>query len=175
VDHRQAFAPHVTSVVLGMLAAILLINGIVQASGGAGGAPRTSLATGGVMFVVGVALVYALIALRRSAARKSAADNPAPRFILSGGRLLDGDRRDLAALSDVRTCKVLQATSSSRALVLQWPGGKSVVARGIPFGDSVHDCEHILRVYSVAKRSGRGDTNDTGLLPEETEVGALGK
>jgi hypothetical protein len=143
--------PHVASYLLGLIAVILLVNGIVQAVGGAGGNPRLSVGAGAIMFAFGTVFAFALVALRRHAARLAAAEDPGPLLILAGGRLLDGNRRDLVALGEVRYRKVMQLASSSRALALEWPTGEIIIARGNPFGDSIRGFVHALRSHGIAK------------------------
>jgi hypothetical protein len=143
--------PHVASYLLGMIAVILLINGIVQAAGGAGGDPRFNLGAGAILLALGTLFVFALVALRRHAARLAATEDPDPLLILAGGRLLDGNRRDLVALGEVRYRKVMQFGSSSRALALEWPTDKIIIARGNPFGDSIRGFVHVLRSHGIAK------------------------
>src|ERR1044071_4155284 len=77
--------PHVASYLLGLIAVILLVNGIVQAVGGAGGNPRLSVGAGAIMFAFGTVFAFALVALRRHAARLAAAEDPGPLLILAGG------------------------------------------------------------------------------------------
>ena len=139
------FVLHFATWMLGLAAAILLINGATQAAGAAGAARWASVGAAVVMLAVGIAIACGLVALRRRAARRAATCDAGPDFILAGGRLLDGDRRDLADLGDVRCRKVWQLASSSCALALEWPTGSAIIARGYPLADSVHTCASVLR------------------------------
>ncbi|HUQ04537.1 MAG TPA: hypothetical protein VM261_18680 [Kofleriaceae bacterium] len=126
--------------VFGLLASILLVNGIVMlftmsAAVGAG------FTAGAVVF--GVA-AYLLLGLRR---RKRDAPLPAPWLVFDrGGRtVVNGNGSQITTFDRVKLERAFQAGSSSKMLVMQHPGGRIVLARGNPFGDSVDAVEAALR------------------------------
>jgi hypothetical protein len=146
------------SLIPGLLAGIVLINGLVQAIGSfaawAAGpsetASRFSPIAAAILLLLGAILGYVALAMRRPTAGGVDAELQSAMFILASGRLLDGKRRDLAAVAEVRYRKVGQLTSSSPALALRWPTGERVIARGSPFGDSVDGLIHVLQRHGVA-------------------------
>lgn len=124
--------------VTGLLTVILLVNGVVMLSivGLAG-----AVLVGGSL-VLGAALV-GLLRLRR---RRRAAPPPAPWLVFDRGAraVIDSNGSQLASFDRVTIERAWQAGSSSKALVLRHPGGRIVIARGNPFGDSVDAFEHVL-------------------------------
>jgi hypothetical protein len=122
--------------VLGLLALILLLNGLVQvalAFSGGNGQPLAGGVMAGVGGIVALAatrcwgLKRAHEALPTSALRKLAT------LDLGNQTLLDGKGRVLARLSDVRFERRFQVTSSSRRLVVCWPEGELPLVNGDPF------------------------------------------
>jgi hypothetical protein len=103
-----------------------------------------------LLLCAGAACAYGVVAVRRRLANP-APNDPGPALIIAGGRLLDAERRDLAALAVDRYRKVGQIASSARALALEWPGGKTVIARGNPFRDSIAGCVRVLKQRGIAK------------------------
>lgn len=142
--------PNTALFVLGLLAALALVNAVVQLLLAIRGGSSHAIAAV-ILLAVGGALVSIAVAVHRRGRRRAAVE-PAPVLIvdLAGQRLLDPGRRELAPLAAVRLERVFQATSSARALALRWPAGKRVIARGNPFGDSVDDCESALRAQGLA-------------------------
>lgn len=59
--------------------------------------------------------------------------------------LTDANGRTLAPLSAVGFARVMQATSSARALAVKWGGGGLVVYRGDPFSGSIDEAARVLR------------------------------
>lgn len=154
VDHdgerwivQKRSPPHLASAALALLAFIMIVNGLVQAV--MGGRPLWHNAVAaGILLTVGLVCVWIRRALLRLAAQW-ATQEVGPSWILADGKLLDGKRRELAALGDLRCKKVFQVFSSSKALALVWPSGNTVIARGNPFGDSVHGCEQVLQSLGI--------------------------
>jgi hypothetical protein len=142
--------PRVALFVLWLAAGITGINAVVQAMlamrGGAGHAIAAGVLVAAAALAGGIAVL-----VRRAGARRVAVE-PRPLFILdvAGKRLCDPQRRELAPLHAVGVARTMQLASSSSALTLRWPGGAFVIARGSPFGDSVDDCEAVLRTQLAA-------------------------
>jgi hypothetical protein len=67
---------------------------------------------------------------------------------LGVGTLVDGDGAVIAPLDEIGVERAWQAGSSSKALVVRHRGGRIVVARGNPFGDSVDAFEQALRAIT---------------------------
>lgn len=61
------------------------------------------------------------------------------------GVLADAAGRTLAPLTGVKFVRVMQATSSSRALAVTWSGGRRTVYRGDPFSGSIDGAVDVLR------------------------------
>jgi hypothetical protein len=93
---------------------------------------------------LGIAAVLGLVRLRR---RVRAAPPGAPWLVFDRGArtLVDGEGAVIAPLDQVAVERAWQAGSSSKALVARHRGGRIVIARGNPFGDSVDAFEHALR------------------------------
>ena len=68
----------------------------------------------------------------------------APWLVLEGGLLRDAAGNVLAPVAQIRVVRSFQLGSSSKALALELPGKKLVIARGTPFGDSVDELEAAL-------------------------------
>jgi len=145
--------PHTAVFVLGLLTAIVLVNAVLQAVFAVRGGSTHAIAAA-LLATLGGAFAWLTVIVVRAGRRRAAAE-PRPLLIvdLAGKRLLDAARRELAPLPAVRVERVFQATSSARALALRWPQGSRVIARGNPFGDSIDDCESVLRAQGL----GRGD------------------
>lgn len=62
----------------------------------------------------------------------------------------DASGRPLAQLAQVSFAPEFQLTSSSKSLALRHPGGTIVIARGSPFGGSIHDFTDQLRARGFA-------------------------
>jgi hypothetical protein len=130
----------VTIFVTGLLAVILLVNGIVMLFS-LGPAVGVGLATASVP--LGLAAFW-LWRLRR---RRRDAPLPAPRLVFDRGArtVRDGNGSQITTFDRATLEKAFQVGSSSRMLVLRHPGGRIVLARGNPFGDSVDAVEAALR------------------------------
>jgi len=133
----------VWTMVAALLACVTFMNGTLQGIYAAvrGGNQHAIAAV--VLLGLGIAFTKAGIGLRR-AATKAAATPGKPLLIFADGLLLDAERRELAPLESVRLTRTFQLTSSSRALMLTWPSGSVVIARGNPFADSIDDCAAAL-------------------------------
>jgi len=105
---------------------------------------------GGGMIVVGLglAVVAALAAwgcvalVRHRRARRERPLSMAEAIVVldrEAGLLRDAGGRELARLDQVRIVRRFQATSSSRALHIAWPGGQRAVYRGDPFSGPIDD------------------------------------
>lgn len=129
--------------VLGLLAFLFGVNGLVQLVAAiGGGAPwqlPLALLAATALFAVG--LVAAVRKRRRDA---GAPPEPELVFDRQRGVLCDVHGRVLAPLAQVRFERQFQLGSSSRALACLWPGGSQVIARGNPFGESVDGIEDVL-------------------------------
>lgn len=96
--------------------------------------------------LIGVGILRGLAWYRKNAQSPVA---QGPSLILAGGRLLDDQRRDLAALGDVRLVPHFQLGSSARALTLRWPSGARVIARGEPLGERVATMQRALHARGI--------------------------
>ena len=130
--------------VLGLLAVIVTINGVVQTVLGSAGA---GVGVGLVMLAVGLLFVWATVAIvrRRNRLRASAPVEPVLVLDFPTSTLRTGDDRELAPLAEVEFVARMQLASSASALHCRWPGGSRVVLRGNPFGGSIGPAEDALR------------------------------
>ncbi|WP_434416800.1 hypothetical protein [Nannocystis pusilla] len=140
---------HAAVFVLGLLAAILLVNAVVQAVFAIGGSSGHAIAAA-ILAVLGGAFAWLVVVVGRLGRRRAAAE-PRPLLIVDfqSKQLLDAARRVLAPLAAVRVERVFQAASSARALSLRWPRGGRIIARGNPFGETVDECEAALRAQGI--------------------------
>lgn len=123
-----------------LVASIASINGAVLLAIG----PRIAGAA-----VLGLGLGAAFVATRFWRMRRRIRDRgPGPPWLIfdpARGLVCDGSGNPLAPLAQVRLARSFQLGSSSKALTLELPNRKLVLARGTPFGDSVEDLEQALR------------------------------
>lgn len=118
--------------VLGLITAILGINGIVQVALAPSG--RGVLGAGlGLVAVAGLT-GFAFSRVHQHAKRENAKTRTEyrPRLVvdLEHQVLVDASGQSLAPLTQVSFRKAFQVTSSARALECRWPGGRMTVARG---------------------------------------------
>ena len=127
---RRRILPTWLAFVLGLLAVVALVNGVVQIV-------VASTAAGAVLLALGVLSGLGLrVVLARRRRAKAAALDPVTAVLaidLRTRTLRDGLGSTLAPLDQVRIDRAMQATSSSRALRVSWPDGALVVYRGDPF------------------------------------------
>jgi len=65
--------------------------------------------------------------------------------VIDEGALTDAAGRTLAPRTGVKFARMMQATSSSRALAVTWSGGRRVVFRGDPFSGSIDQAVDVVR------------------------------
>ena len=127
---RRRIVPTWAVFVAGLLTVILLANAVLLAL-------TASLLGGAVLLglggVCGVALQ--MLAQKRRAARERPLDahEAILGIDLAQRQVRGGNGQLLSSLEAARVEKTMQATSSSRALTITWPGGRNVVYRGDPF------------------------------------------
>ena len=127
---RRRIVPTWAVFVAGLLTVILVGNAVVLVLSGV---PLAGVVLLGLGVVCGVAL--RMLAQKRRAARERPLDAHEAILVidLAKRQVRGGDGQVLSSLDAARAEKAMQATSSSRALTITWPGGRTVVYRGDPF------------------------------------------
>lgn len=130
-----------TSFVLALIGFIFVINGVVQVAIAISG--KGMLLLGLILVAVGAgALFLWRLAARAVKRRRERPLEQLPTLLildLPRGLVLDANGSVLAPLGSLRFTRQMQATSSSRRLVAEWPGGGRTLVRGNPFAGGLSD------------------------------------
>ncbi len=136
--------------VVGLLTGIFAINGVAQivlAATGSGGL----LVAGLIMLALTAVAAFVLKRLLGSLRARNEAQGDDLRILAvldrRAGTVSDAAGNVFAKLAEFRLVKRFQATSSSRALAAEWPGGSFVIAKGNPFAGGLGNLESEIRNY----------------------------
>jgi hypothetical protein len=147
VDHGCAWV-YTFGFVLGLIAFLMLANGIIQvallATGNEG-----LLAFGLIATAVGVMLGFALKWVAGIPKKRRAAPAEQLRVVAvldpTSGMMSDARGVAIAPLSEVAVGYAFNFASSSRSLVARWPGGQIMLARGNAFAGGTGALHDALR------------------------------
>lgn len=141
--------------VIGILAFILLANGILQLTLLRDTVP--ALANLGLL-LLGIAVVFIFIFWRVLAYQKKQKATP-PQQLQSictldfgANSLLDSNNNSVAPLNQVWFTRKMQLTSSSPELLVCWPGGTLNVVKGNPFSGGIGPVENVLRAKGIPRK-----------------------
>lgn len=132
--------------VLGLIAVIVGLNGVIWALSGQLLVCAILLAAAGVFAGI---FVLALRARRRRATRPWNEVGALAFIDRQTGSAHDGGGQTVAPLGQVAFAPVFQLGSSSKALALKHPGGSIAIASGSPFGGSIDDFIDALRARGL--------------------------
>lgn len=144
---RDIGAHTIALFVLGLLAFITSVNGVLQLALSFDGGGIALL--GAVLLVVGVGFGWVTHLVARARRARLALPASGLRLIVAldreRGTIEDGHGRVFGPLAGARFRRAFQIGSSSRALELAYVGGSIVVGRGSPFHGGVDELEDALR------------------------------
>lgn len=103
------------------------------------------------VILVSVAAIFGLALWRLSSyARKKQSDQLITCVLdLRDRKLLDPAGNVLADLHDVKVAREFQMTSSAKKLVMRWPGGSYMLAKGNPFAGGTQPLENVFREHGL--------------------------
>jgi hypothetical protein len=134
--------------VLGVLAAVFGLFGVVTLAFNAAGTATMPWPVSAAFLLVGLAFGGALAAvlarIRRAGTTPVSAYRPVAVFDRARRVFTDADGVVIAPLDHVRFQRQSQLTSSSQMLVAVTPAGKRIIKRGNPFNGGLGDLESVL-------------------------------
>lgn len=141
--------------VTGLLAIILLINGILQLI--TLGNQSTGSSTAGIIFIL-IAVVITIIFWRVKIVQKKI--NTVPLNELKNiaiidfnkNRLLDAQQNMLSPVNQTYLLRKMQLSSSSPELMLCWNNGSVSIVKGNPFAGGIAKIEKVLLAKGIVKK-----------------------
>ncbi|MES2777621.1 MAG: hypothetical protein V4722_25810 [Bacteroidota bacterium] len=141
--------------VAGLLALILLANGILQLFV-FNASPDTTTTPGFIL--AGLGILFAALFWRVMKYRKKINSTPPEKLRsicivdLSSNKLLDAEENILSSLDSVHLLRKMQLGSSSPALKLQWNNGSLTIANGNPFSGGISAIEKVLASKGINRK-----------------------
>lgn len=148
---RRGLVPTWTVFVLGLLVGVFALASVgIAAAVNFEGRWVAAAVLVGLAAVLAGALRWVMGKRRRRLAVALRMEEASVVVDAAGGVLSDRTGRVIAPLREVKFKRVMQATSSSRALAVAWSGGTRVVFRGDPFAGAIDGAVDVLRGRGIA-------------------------
>lgn len=141
--------------VTGLLAFLLLINGILQLTTFKDQVPGASKLG---YILLGLGLLFAIIFWQVRAYQNKAKAAPPETlqhvciFDFETNNLLTGQQQVISPINQAYLTRKMQLTSSSPELLVCWNGGSLSLVKGNPFSGGIGDIEKVLVAKGVRKR-----------------------
>ncbi len=155
ISKRRATWTSTFLFVTGLLAVILLANGVLQFTvfkEQANGSPTAGLV------LAGMGILFSILFWRVWLYQKKVSVAPLSElktiaiFDFGTNNLLDGQQNLLAPINQAFLVRKMQLTSSSPELIIHWGSGSLSIARGNPFSGGIAGIEKALVSKGIRKR-----------------------
>lgn len=154
ISKRPASWTTVFLFVTGLIALILLVNGILQVL--VFRKPEGSPMLGIILIVSGVFFALIFQRVKQYQQKINAAPLNELKTIaiidLANNSLYDGQQNILTTLDQAWLTRKMQLTSSSSELILQWKSGALSIVKGNPFSGGIGDIEKALVAKGIRKK-----------------------
>ncbi len=155
ISKRPATWTSVSLFVTGLVAFILLANGVLQLL--SLGTDSTGSSKLGII-LIGIAVFFTLVFWRVKLYQKKASAIPLPElkniciFNFESNNLLDDQQNILTPINQAWLTRKMQLTSSSPELLICWNGGSLSIIKGNPFSGGIAKIEKLLLTKGIKRK-----------------------